>query len=274
MRASSRRSSFPRYRRTCKVNQLIAVIAAEGEDVKAAAGGAGAKPPLQGRGSGARAEGCRSAPAGSTAAKTEPLPPAPASIAQAASRAPHSSPRRWRGASPASSGIDSPRSFPAPARMAASSSGTSRRPSSAEPAKAAPAAAAPGAAAPKRRAVKACPTIGQEALRAGLLTEVPHDNMRKTIARRLTEAKIDHPAFLPDHRLRTRRAAGAARADQQGGAQSDGKPAYKLSVNDIVIKALALRCATCRTPTSPGPTAPCSSTSTPTSASPCRSPAA
>jgi pyruvate dehydrogenase E2 component (dihydrolipoamide acetyltransferase) len=47
---------------------------------------------------------------------------------------------------------------------------------------------------------------------------IPHDNMRRVIARRLVEAKLTIPHFY----------------------LTDGKPAYKISVNDFVIKALAL----------------------------------
>ena len=75
----------------------------------------------------------------------------------------------------------------------------------------------------------------------GSFTEVPHDGMRKTIARRLTEAKATIPHFYLsldchlDALLRLREEINAAAPSDK-----EGKPAYKLSVNDFVIKALAL----------------------------------
>jgi pyruvate dehydrogenase E2 component (dihydrolipoamide acetyltransferase) len=74
----------------------------------------------------------------------------------------------------------------------------------------------------------------------GSYTEIPHDGMRKTIARRLTEAKQTIPHFYVtvdcqlDALLSLREQINAA------APVSDGKPAYKLSVNDMVIKAWAM----------------------------------
>lgn len=73
---------------------------------------------------------------------------------------------------------------------------------------------------------------------------VPHDGMRKTIAARLTEAKQTIPHFYLtiecelDALLALRSQLNAAAPKD-----ADGKPAYKISVNDMVIKAhgLALR---------------------------------
>jgi pyruvate dehydrogenase E2 component (dihydrolipoamide acetyltransferase) len=69
---------------------------------------------------------------------------------------------------------------------------------------------------------------------------IPHDNMRKTIARRLTEAKATVPHFYLtadcriDALLKLRAEINAAAPTK------DGQPAFKISVNDMVIKALAL----------------------------------
>lgn len=71
-------------------------------------------------------------------------------------------------------------------------------------------------------------------------TFVPHDSMRRTIARRLVEAKSTIPHFylsldceIEDLlSLRTDLNASAPLVDDQ--------PLYKLSVNDMVIKALAI----------------------------------
>ncbi|MCC0049376.1 MAG: pyruvate dehydrogenase complex dihydrolipoamide acetyltransferase [Rhodobiaceae bacterium] len=69
---------------------------------------------------------------------------------------------------------------------------------------------------------------------------IPHDGMRKTIAKRMTEARQQVPAFyitvdcMIDDLLKLR-------ADLNASApEIDGKPAYKLSVNDMVIKAMAM----------------------------------
>jgi pyruvate dehydrogenase E2 component (dihydrolipoamide acetyltransferase) len=75
----------------------------------------------------------------------------------------------------------------------------------------------------------------------GSFEEIPHDSMRKTIARRLVEAKQTIPHFYLtvdcelDALLALREQINAAAPKDK-----DGKPAYKVSVNDFVIKALAL----------------------------------
>jgi pyruvate dehydrogenase E2 component (dihydrolipoamide acetyltransferase) len=69
---------------------------------------------------------------------------------------------------------------------------------------------------------------------------VPHDNVRKIIARRLVEAKQTIPHFYLtvdceiDALLKLRTDINAAAPQDK-----DGKPAWKVSVNDLVIKALA-----------------------------------
>ncbi|KZK82575.1 Dihydrolipoyllysine-residue acetyltransferase component of pyruvate dehydrogenase complex [Pseudovibrio sp. Ad46] len=70
---------------------------------------------------------------------------------------------------------------------------------------------------------------------------VPHDGMRKIIAKRLTESKQTVPHFYLTlecelDALLALRAQLNASAPKDG----DGKPAYKLSVNDMIIKAHAL----------------------------------
>ncbi|MDH3195230.1 MAG: pyruvate dehydrogenase complex dihydrolipoamide acetyltransferase, partial [Hyphomicrobiales bacterium] len=74
----------------------------------------------------------------------------------------------------------------------------------------------------------------------GSYEAVKHDNVRKIIARRLVEAKTTIPHFYLtldceiDTLLDLRRQINAA------APETDGNPAYKVSVNDMVIKALAL----------------------------------
>ena len=70
---------------------------------------------------------------------------------------------------------------------------------------------------------------------------VPHDGMRKTIARRLTESKQTVPHFyvtvdISLENLLTLR----ERLNLQAPKDKDGKPAWKVSVNDFVIKAMAM----------------------------------
>ncbi len=72
-------------------------------------------------------------------------------------------------------------------------------------------------------------------------TLVPHDGMRKTIARRLTESKQTIPHFYVsvdvtlDHLLELRE-----RLNLQAPKDKDGKPVWKVSVNDFIIKAMAM----------------------------------
>ena len=73
----------------------------------------------------------------------------------------------------------------------------------------------------------------------GSYEAVKHDNMRKVIARRLVEAKTTIPHFYLtldcdiDKLLEVRKEINVA------APETDGNPAYKVSVNDMVIKALA-----------------------------------
>jgi pyruvate dehydrogenase E2 component (dihydrolipoamide acetyltransferase) len=74
----------------------------------------------------------------------------------------------------------------------------------------------------------------------GEYTVVPHDNVRKIIARRLVEAKTTIPHFYLTIDTETD-ALLALRTDINAAAPTkDGKPAWKVSVNDLVIKALAM----------------------------------
>ena len=75
----------------------------------------------------------------------------------------------------------------------------------------------------------------------GSFEEIPHDSMRKVIARRLVEAKSTIPHFYLS--VDCELGALLALREQINSAapkDKDGKPAFKVSVNDFVIKALAL----------------------------------
>ena len=71
--------------------------------------------------------------------------------------------------------------------------------------------------------------------------EVPLDNMRRTIAARLSEAKQSVPHFYLEADVDIDRLE-AVRADANAAAPTaaDGAPAFKLSLNDFIIKALAV----------------------------------
>jgi len=110
---------------------------------------------------------------------------------------------------------------------------------------AAPAAAAAPAPTAKPAAPQLAPSMGADQVKAmfeaGSYEEVPLDGMRKTIAKRLVESKQTVPHFYLsldcelDALMALREQINAA-----AGKDKDGKPAYKLSVNDFVIKALAI----------------------------------
>jgi len=70
---------------------------------------------------------------------------------------------------------------------------------------------------------------------------IPHDQMRKVIAQRLSAADRDVPQYYLTCDCDIGKLV-AAREEINGLApkDKDGKPAYKLSVNDFVIKALAM----------------------------------
>ncbi|WP_345821212.1 pyruvate dehydrogenase complex dihydrolipoamide acetyltransferase [Methylobacterium fujisawaense] len=127
--------------------------------------------------------------------------------------------------------------------QAAKASGATQAPAAAPQAAEAPKAATP---APKAAAAGGAP--------AGLTTdqvkgfyakdayeEVPLDGMRKTIAKRLTEAMQVAPHFYLtvdcelDALMKLRETLNGSAAKDK-----DGKPAFKLSVNDFVIKAMGL----------------------------------
>jgi pyruvate dehydrogenase E2 component (dihydrolipoamide acetyltransferase) len=110
----------------------------------------------------------------------------------------------------------------------AAKSGTGLRPSG-------PAAAAPVAVrAPSDEKIRAL-------FEPGSYEVVPHDNMRKIIAQRLTLAKQTIPHFYLTIDCEIGKLL-AAREEINAAApkDKDGKPAWKISVNDFVIKALAV----------------------------------
>ncbi|EUB95810.1 pyruvate dehydrogenase complex dihydrolipoamide acetyltransferase [Rhizobium sp. CF080] len=225
-----------------KVNALIAILAADGEDVSAAAAGGGAAP----------APKAEAAPApkaeAATAQKASEPAPAPAAAAPAAA--------------PASSGGAKTFSSPLARRLAkeagldlsaVSGSGPHGRVVKADiekavasgGAKAAP-AAAPQAAAAAAPAVAKGPSDDTvlKLFPEGSYELLPHDGMRKTIASRLTESSQTVPSYFVsmdceiDALLKLRGEINASAPVKK--TEKGEVPAFKLSVNDFIIKAMAL----------------------------------
>jgi pyruvate dehydrogenase E2 component (dihydrolipoamide acetyltransferase) len=233
------------------VNQLIAVMAQEGEDVKQAAADAG---------KGAPAPKAPAAPppqpaAAPATASAQAKPAAPPPQSQAPKPAPTEQKPAVNGHGGGASG-DRVFSSPLARRLAKDAGielgriqGTGPHgrviARDVEAAKAggglrAPAAAPAGAGAPA-----SAPSMSDQRIRAlyeeGSYDFVPHDGMRRTIAQRLTASTQTIPHFYLTidcdiGKLLDAREEINALAPKD----KDGKPAYKLSVNDFVIKALAV----------------------------------
>ncbi len=220
-----------------KVNAVIAVLLSEGED-KSALGKASAAP---------------AAPAPKGAA-----PPKPAPAAQAAPKAAAPSQPAAPSAAPTTSGNGDGRVFASPlARRLAREAGLdlksirgsgphgrivkadiegARTTGVARPAPAA------GAAAPS--AARAPAMSDQQILKLyepGSYEVIPHDNVRKIIASRLLESKQTIPHYYLN--IDTESDALLALREQINGAapkDKDGNPGWKVSVNDMIIKAMAM----------------------------------
>jgi len=224
------------------VNDVIAVLAGDGEDVKAAGAGAASAPP--------KPAAAAEAPA---AAKPAPAPaPSPAPAAKAA--APAAPAPQATAPAPQTDGHGRVFSSPLARRLAKEAgielaritgSGPHGRviARDVEQAKSGKGLMAPPAAPAGAPAI--APGMSDKQIRAlyedGSYEVIPHDGMRRTIAQRLTASVQTIPHFYLtmdcniDLLVKAREEINAAAPKDK-----DGKPAYKLSVNDFVIKALAL----------------------------------
>jgi pyruvate dehydrogenase E2 component (dihydrolipoamide acetyltransferase) len=98
---------------------------------------------------------------------------------------------------------------------------------------AAPAAAPAMASGPSADSIK-------KLFKEGSYEEIPHDGMRKTIARRLLESKQTVPHFYLTVDCELDALLAQREQLNKAAPEKNGKPAYKLSVNDMVIKAMAM----------------------------------
>jgi pyruvate dehydrogenase E2 component (dihydrolipoamide acetyltransferase) len=235
------------------VNDVIAVLAGDGEDVKAAGAGAASAPP-------------KAAPAPAEAqatAKPAPTTPAPATAPAAkAAQTPAAAAPAPQAAAPAPQANGHARTFSSPlARRLAREAGIelaritgsgphgrviARDVEEAKSGKGLKAPAAAPAGAPSIAPGGAvAPGMSDKQIRAlfedGSYEVIPHDGMRRTIAQRLTASVQTVPHFYLTMDCNIGKLV-EAREEINAAApkDKDGKPAYKLSVNDFVIKALAI----------------------------------
>jgi pyruvate dehydrogenase E2 component (dihydrolipoamide acetyltransferase) len=226
------------------VNALIAVMANEGEDVKAAVGAAKSAPPPK--------------PAASSF-ETRPVAAPHDEAKKSALPAPESTPRPEEARSAVSKDegqrAGSNRIFSSPlARRLAKDAGLdlNRVQGSGphgrviardiEDAKSGKGLRAPGAAA---SGGTIAPSMSDAQIRALYEDDsyelVPHDGMRRTIAQRLTASVQTVPHFYETMDCDIGKLVAAREEINEAAPKDkDGKLAYKLSVNDFVIKALAL----------------------------------
>jgi len=204
-----------------KVNTVIAVLLEDGEDASAAEGAASAPAPDTAPAAKPKAEAAPAPQAAPVSAAPKPAP-APAASQPASGDRVIASPLARRMATQA--GLD---------LATLTGSGPNGRIVKADIDAALSGGAAPQATATPAAAVAAAPAQPG----AAEYTEIPNTNMRKVIARRLAESKQTVPHFYLtieceiDNLLAMRKELNARGAE-------DG--AFKLSVNDFVIRAAAL----------------------------------
>lgn len=219
-----------------KVNALIAILAADGEDVAAAAAGGGSAPAAPKAEAAPAPKAAEAAPA-QTEAPAAPAPAAAPATASSGDRV-FASPLARRLAKEAGLDLNAVSGSGPKGRVVKSDIEKAVSTGGAKPAQAAApaAAAAPAPVLAKGASDEAVLKLFE----AGSYDLVPHDGMRKTIAKRLQESKQTIPHFYVSVDCELD-ALLALRAQLNDAApRKEGAPAYKLSVNDMVIKAMAL----------------------------------
>ncbi|MGB8894453.1 MAG: pyruvate dehydrogenase complex dihydrolipoamide acetyltransferase [Pseudolabrys sp.] len=215
------------------VNSVIAVLANEGEDVKAAADETKSAPQAAAKPASAPTPRPAEKPGPTVAPSAPKGSPAPAQPSKGGSRI-FSSPLARRLAKEGNIDLNRVQGSGPHGRVIArdieqAKSGKGLR---------APAGAPAGGA-------TIAPSMSDAEIRSlyeeGSYELVPHDGMRRTIAQRLTASVQTIPHFYETMDCDVGRLM-VAREEINAAAPKikDGKPAYKLSVNDFVIKALAL----------------------------------
>jgi pyruvate dehydrogenase E2 component (dihydrolipoamide acetyltransferase) len=231
------------------VNAPIAMLLEDGEDASALEGAAGAKPAPKPAAAPAEPQKA-AAPQQSEAAKAQPAP--------AAAAAPQAAPKSGNGAAAATNGHTGERIFASPlARRIAKEKGVAidalrgsgphgrivlrdveKALVEGVPAK------VPSQALVSPPGTAIAPSgIPDEQILAlfeqGSYEMVPHDNMRRTIATRLVQAKSTIPHFYLTVDCELDKLLDA-RQRLNVRSPKDGPNAYRLSVNDFIIKAMGL----------------------------------
>jgi pyruvate dehydrogenase E2 component (dihydrolipoamide acetyltransferase) len=217
------------------VNAVIAVMVAEGEDAKAAGASAPKAVPPAAKAPEKPAEAKPAPQAEAKKAEPAPAKPAPAAPATSTGGRVFASPLAKRLAKEANIDLSRVSGSGPHGRVIARDIDDAK---SGKGLRAAPAIGAPSGA-PSAQTMSDKQILGL--YEDGSYELVPHDGMRRTIAQRLTAAVQSMPTFYLTIDCDIGRLT-AAREEINAAApkDKDGKPAYKLSVNDFVIKALAL----------------------------------
>jgi pyruvate dehydrogenase E2 component (dihydrolipoamide acetyltransferase) len=224
------------------VNDVIAVLAGDGEDVKAAAGATAAKPAPKAASKPAEPPAPKPAAAPATAATPAPAPAAAAPPVHAASPAAQTNGQGRIFSSPLARRLAKEAGIELARIMGSGPHGRiiARDVEQAKSGKGLKAPAATPGAGPAL-----APSMSDKQVLAlfepGSYEIVPHDGMRRTIAQRLTASVQNVPHFyLTIDCDIGKLLAAREEINKAAPTDKDKKPLYKLSVNDFVIKAMAI----------------------------------